>query len=496
MNSVALAIKIVADARAAGQQIDGFDTKVTKMGKASKVAGRLLAAGLVAGVAAAGAMVKAAAEDEAAQVKLASALRNSAGARDKDIASVEKWIEKQGRALGVADDQLRPALESLVSATKDVTKAQELASLAMDIAARKGESVESVSKKLAKAYATGNVGALAKYGVATKNAEGKTRSLAAVQKDLTKDYKGAAADAADTAAGKMQKLSVRVDELKEKYGAKLLPILLLVAAAGLKVVDWIDKNETKAAVLAGSIVGLVAAVASINAAEKAWTAISKAFTAVQTAMNVVLAANPIVLVVVAVVALVAILVLAYKKSDTFKRIVDKAFRAVADAGKYMWDNVLKPAFAKMVEGLEAVGKAGIWLWNNALQPSFKFIVKGIAAVLELWAKMLGVLGKVPGFGWAKDAAEAMGKAADKANEIANGIQKIQDKRVTVTVQYKEINRPPGVGGSGINSGTGRVSGGYGGNVNVTVYGFVGDEITLIRKIRDGLAADRVRLGRN
>jgi phage-related protein len=47
-------------------------------------------------------------------------------------------------------------------------------------------------------------------------------------------------------------------------------------------------------------------------------------------------ANPITWVVVAIVALVAVLVLAYKRSETFRRIVDGAFRGVTRAAQAAW----------------------------------------------------------------------------------------------------------------------------------------------------------------
>ena len=48
--------------------------------------------------------VKAAIADEAAQVKLAGALRNATGATDDQIAAVEKQILKMSLATGVSDD--------------------------------------------------------------------------------------------------------------------------------------------------------------------------------------------------------------------------------------------------------------------------------------------------------------------------------------------------------------------------------------------------------
>lgn len=61
------------------------------------------------------------------------------------------------------------------------------------------------------------------------------------------------------------------------------------------------------------------------------TGVTKTATAAQWLLNAALTANPIGLVILAVVALGAALVLAYKKSETFRKIVDGAFRAVKNA---------------------------------------------------------------------------------------------------------------------------------------------------------------------
>ena len=66
-------------------------------------------------------------------------------------------------------------------------------------------------------------------------------------------------------------------------------------------------------------------IVATTVAKKGASAATKAWTVAQGALNVVMSANPIGLVVLAVVALVAIFVVAYKKSDKFREIVDKAF---------------------------------------------------------------------------------------------------------------------------------------------------------------------------
>lgn len=179
---------------------------------------------------------------------------------------------------------------------------------------------------------------------------------------------------------------------------------------------------------------------------KSVAAVTKVWTAGQWLLNAALSANPIGLVVVAIAGLVTGLVIAYKKSETFRNIVDGALRAVGAAGKWLWDNALKPAFEGIKTGFEAVGDAGRWLWNNALQPVFKFLVTGIATVMDGWSAMLGALGKVPGFGWAKTASDAMARAAEKAHAVADGINKIpENKRVNVTVAYQYTGLRNGAG---------------------------------------------------
>lgn len=88
------------------------------------------------------------------------------------------------------------------------------------------------------------------------------------------------------------------------------------------------------------------------------------YTAAQWLLNAALTANPIGLVIVALVALGAALVVAYKKSDTFREIVDKAFaavKAVASAvvdwflGSFVpfWTTTLPGAFRSVVDWVRA-----------------------------------------------------------------------------------------------------------------------------------------------
>lgn len=200
----------------------------------SKISGAFKAVGaaaLAAG-AAAGAFavklavdgVKAAIEDEAAQVRLATALKNTTGATNAQIAALEQQILKTSLATGVADDQLRPALSRLAIATGDTAKSQELLNLALDISASTGKPLEAVTQALGKAY-EGNTTSLSRLGVGLGAADIKALGLEGTISQLSETFGGAAAKQAQTFEGQMARLNVAFDEAKETIGAALLPVL-------------------------------------------------------------------------------------------------------------------------------------------------------------------------------------------------------------------------------------------------------------------------------
>jgi hypothetical protein len=228
--------------KAANGDVENSATQLEKFGK---VAG----AAFLAAAAAAGAYavkigvdgVKAALADEQSQVKLASALENATGATKAQIAATEDSIDKMARATGVADDQLRPALARLSLSTNDVSKAQELLSLALDISTQTGKPLEGVANALGKAY-DGNTAALGKLGVGLSSAELKAMSFTQVQTKLSDLFGGAAAKNAETFQGRMDRLKVAFDESVEAIGYKLLPIIqALIDIILTKVVPGFEK---------------------------------------------------------------------------------------------------------------------------------------------------------------------------------------------------------------------------------------------------------------
>lgn len=200
---------------------DKVETGFSKVGKAAAVAGAAVAA-LAGKLAIDG--VKAALEDEAAQAKLATTLQNVTAATDAQIASVEDYIYQTSIAVGVTDDELRPSFERLLRSVKNIDEAIRLQTLALDVSAGTGKSLAQVTEALAKAY-DGNFGALKRLGAGIDDGIIKSKDFDAVVASLSKTFAGQADVAANTYAGRVERLKIAFNEAKESIGSALLPQL-------------------------------------------------------------------------------------------------------------------------------------------------------------------------------------------------------------------------------------------------------------------------------
>jgi len=187
--------------------------------------------------------------------------------------------------------------------------------------------------------------------------------------------------------------------LQIQVGSNLLPILTdLVSTLGASLGPAIQAASGFFRDNQGVIEAAVPVIAGVVAAISAVVGVVKAWSIVQTALNVILSANPIALVVIAIAALVAGLIWAYNNVSWFRDGVNTAFKAIAEIGR--------------------------WLWNNALAPALRGIVNGFAWVVDGLAGMLEGLGSIPGFEWAKTAAQNLRGMAAGARAAAQGIKDI------------------------------------------------------------------------
>ena len=324
----------------------------------------LVALGVAAFDAAKGAMA-----DEAAQEKLARTLDKTTKATDGQIAANEDFISTTSRATAVADDDLRPALANLAIATGSLTTAQEGLGLALDIAAATGKPLSTVSSALAKAY-SGQTGALKKLDPSMKNLADSGAGVDEMMGKLKDKFGGDASAAANTAEGRMKGLTIAFDETKEAVGAALLPAIEKILPVLQAFGDWASKHPGIFLAIAGAVGVLAASVVVANVAMS------------------LLALNPvgiaIIAIVGAIVALTVGLVVLYKKSETFRDIVNGAFEAVKETISRVVDFLKGPVMAAwdIIRGAFEVIKGIITGDFSAAWEGLKTMIGGVVDYIK------------------------------------------------------------------------------------------------------------------
>jgi hypothetical protein len=241
--------------------------------------------------------------------------------------------------------------------------------------------------------------------------DGQARAAAtqALILEQTAKTQGDFADTSESMANAGRTLQADMENLSASLGEALLPVMETAIAIGIRMVQWIKDNEEAFKALVAGVAIVVTTILGVNAAMKAYEAATTvaglaadayrgamkllnaektkaialwvkekalliankaamlasaaaqatlraatvAYTAVQWALNAALTANPIGLVIAAIAALVAGIVLAYKRSETFRNIVDGAFRAVGKAVSWLGEKA-SAAFKKIYDWVQKI----------------------------------------------------------------------------------------------------------------------------------------------
>lgn len=221
--TIKVPVLISYDSKGSKQAIKGIDG-IGKAFKKTNLARRLTFAAMGASLAVfTKKTIAATLADDKAQKTLNQTLKNL-GLTFAAL-PVNTFIDKLQRATGVSEELLRPAMQKLVRATGDVTKAQELLNLSLDISASTGKSVEATSAALAKAY-LGQTQSLGRLGIGLTKAELSTLSMEQITKKLTGLFAGQAAVAANSYSGVLGRLNVAAQEASETIGYALIESLV------------------------------------------------------------------------------------------------------------------------------------------------------------------------------------------------------------------------------------------------------------------------------
>jgi len=196
--------------------------------------------------------VKAFAADEKAARSLALQLKNTGNAFAAP--QVEAFIANLQKTTGVLDDNLRPAFQSILTATQDVALSQKALGLALDISAGTGKDLGAVSIALAKGFG-GQTTALSRLGAGLDKATLASGDMDKITTILTGKFKGQALDAVKGYSGQMALLAVAAADSQEIIGKGLL-VALNNLGGNTGISETTKQMEALAQFTADFIVGL------------------------------------------------------------------------------------------------------------------------------------------------------------------------------------------------------------------------------------------------
>jgi hypothetical protein len=280
-----------------------------------------------------------------------AAIKSTGDASGMTAEGIHKLAEKFGEADGVMPSVVQSSENMLLSFKEigsDVFPKAEGAVLDLATGMGKGtltsEGMQAASVALGKALDDPAKGLLALHRVGVDFSDqqkqqitqwvkhGETaKAQGAILAEVETEF-GGRAEAAATSSGK---LHVKLSEVQEEMGQKLIPILDRGASVVLSLVDAFERHERVLGPLVGGVAALAGVIGTAAAAHKIYkiaeegvTAATTVLKVAQAGLNVVMDANPVILVAGGVVLLGAALYEAYRHVKPFHDAVDTTFRDV------------------------------------------------------------------------------------------------------------------------------------------------------------------------
>jgi hypothetical protein len=254
-----LVFKVIADTKSAQEGLTKIGDKVQELNKHAKsastdmeklslkakvVAGAIVTAftlGSVAVLKFSTSVVKAAGDAELSILRLQLTLRNVTGATEETAKGATEFVKNLGLMVGVADGELRPALDQLARSTRNLADSQKLLGLALDVSAGSGFDILTVSTALGAAY-NGNFTQLQRMKLGISDANIESKDFQGTVKELSKIFADQAAKQAGTFNGQMAIMKTRMDNAKESIGKSLMPAFeYLVKIMNATVVPAFEK---------------------------------------------------------------------------------------------------------------------------------------------------------------------------------------------------------------------------------------------------------------
>jgi hypothetical protein len=331
-------------------------------------------------------------EHEKADAQTAAAIKSTGGAAKVSAGQISSMADAIEKKTGIDDVAIKQGSNLLLTFTKIRNEAgqgndifNQTTKIMADMSTAMGKDPTSSAMMLGKALndpvkgvsALGRAGVqfskeqkdLIKDMVESGNVMGAQKMIL---KELETQFGGSAEAAGKTFGGRLNILKARLEEVAESVAARLMPVLMAI-------MDWAERNWPQIEKALQSMfdvlmsvgqaiwnvaypavraifrflnenrpvaVALVAVLASLYVGFKLLM-IARAVAGAVQLLNLAFLANPVVAVVAGVVALGAALVIAYKKSETFRGIVNRVGEVLK--------TFLLPIFNAVKSAIEAIG---------------------------------------------------------------------------------------------------------------------------------------------
>jgi phage-related protein len=343
---------------AATKKSQDFAKKVDRAGKAAGRAFVGIAGGAIMAA-------KGLEEAEIASAKLDNVLTSMG--YENSVKRVDKYAESLQNLTAVDADVIK-ATQTKLATFANLTKTVDTAGgafdratvAALDLAAAGFGSAETNAVQLGKALEDPIKGitALARSGVTfTEQEKEKIKVLVEsgelleaqnmVLGAIEKQVGGTAA----ASASSFDKIKLALDGVADAIGTGILPLIETLTPKLQAFSAWAAENSKLLSTV-------VIVVGSLTGALYALSLIIKAVTILQTVFNAVMLLNPIGLVVLAVAALAAGFVLAYKKIEPFRDLMDSIFQAIKNVGNAIAASRFARLLGNIIDGFGGGRAAG------------------------------------------------------------------------------------------------------------------------------------------
>lgn len=182
-------------------------------------------------------------KNEAATYGLASAVKSLKTGTQSGFETLNKYAESMSAASGIAEDELKGALQKLVYETGNTEVAQKSLKTAIDLSKGAHIGLEAAAKMVGKAY-EGNFSVLKRYGIEIANGTSGMDALA----KITDKFGGAEDSYLASTSGRINKAKNSLTLFETEIGSAFLPAMGDAADAVTKFLhSWTAQGEIETA---------------------------------------------------------------------------------------------------------------------------------------------------------------------------------------------------------------------------------------------------------